>query len=177
MYKMPNQPLHIAPDGVERFVPNRIVEYLLNQGPFDLNHLAVNVDATKEELAQFAQLIGYSFSGWSSLSYVTEEKYRSVEDTVKPPMTMAEIADELAKIEGYTYLADMLHPSRLVGHEHTVMARFMEKVREKIQHPVVVVQRYGKWTAQYPVGEDEWALLTDPMPSEIQALAQVLLNV
>jgi len=40
MIKMPNQPTYIAPDGVQRFVKNRIVDYLLREGPFDLNHLA-----------------------------------------------------------------------------------------------------------------------------------------
>ena len=62
---------HTAPDehGVTRFKANAIVQYLLDNGPFDMNHLAVQ-DFSDEDRCQFAQLIGYSESGYETLSYV-----------------------------------------------------------------------------------------------------------
>jgi hypothetical protein len=70
----PMQP--IADDGndVLRFKPNAIVDFLLEQGPFDLNDLARR-DFPDEDWAQFAQLIGYSVSGWGDLSYVDDEAW------------------------------------------------------------------------------------------------------
>lgn len=65
----PMQNIVIDPHGVPRFKKNAVVEYLLNRGPFDLNHLAVQ-NFSNEDQAQFAQLIGYSVSGWGDLSYV-----------------------------------------------------------------------------------------------------------
>ena len=65
-------PIQYIKDG--RFIENKIVRYLLDAGPFDMNKLAVmNFDQGDSE--QFAQLIGYSLSGFSSLSYVSDETY------------------------------------------------------------------------------------------------------
>jgi hypothetical protein len=55
-----------------RFVKNKIVEYLLDNGGIDMNQLAV-LDFSDEDSEQFAQLIGYSVSGYQSLSYVSDE--------------------------------------------------------------------------------------------------------
>lgn len=82
-FKMPNQPLHKDQHGCLRFVTNPIVEHLLDAGGLDLNYLAIwchqnNIDI--EYQAQFAQLIGYSLRGWSTLSYVTDEKCESVNE-------------------------------------------------------------------------------------------------
>jgi hypothetical protein len=71
--KFPLQPIK---DG--RFVQNRIVRDLLDKGPLDLNIIAVG-DYTQQERIQFAQLIGYSLSGFSSLSYVDNETYQAAE--------------------------------------------------------------------------------------------------
>ncbi len=57
-----------------RFVKNSIVEFLLNYGLYDLNQLAV-MDFTREEREQFDQLSGYSLSGYSELSYVSDDSY------------------------------------------------------------------------------------------------------
>ena len=72
--KHPIQPFDIAADGVLRFKENKIVRYLLEKGPFDLNFLAVQ-GFSQEDHEQFAQLIGYSKSGWSGLSYVSDETW------------------------------------------------------------------------------------------------------
>lgn len=79
--KLPNQPLHLDQNGVERFVANPIVEYLLKSGGIDMNRIAIwciENDINFEFKAQFAQLIGYSLDGWGTLSYVTDDKWDSV---------------------------------------------------------------------------------------------------
>ena len=74
--KHPIQP--IAPDehGTLRFKANAIVRHLLDHGGLDMNKLAV-IDFTQEDREQFAQLIGYSLSGYSELSYVSDESYET----------------------------------------------------------------------------------------------------
>ena len=69
-------PIQPIKDG--RFVENRIVSFLLDKGPFDLNDIAI-MDFTNEEREQFAQLIGYSVSGFSSLNYVSDDTYSAIE--------------------------------------------------------------------------------------------------
>ena len=69
----PIQPL--APDehGALRFKQNKIVRHLLDwakEKGHGLNELAT-LDFPQEDWEQFAQLIGYSLSGFQELSYVT----------------------------------------------------------------------------------------------------------
>ena len=82
----PIQPLAKDEHGVLRFKANAIVRYLLDAGPFDMNHLAVG-GFSDEDHEQFAQLIGYSLSGFSELSYVSNAVYDAAEK-------MADGADE-----------------------------------------------------------------------------------
>ena len=63
-----NQPL-VMDGKVIRFKKNEIVEFLLDKGSYTLNDLAIR-RFSDEDRAQFAQLIGYSVSGWGDLSYV-----------------------------------------------------------------------------------------------------------
>lgn len=73
--KHPIQPIEKDKNGVARFKKNAIVEFLLDNGPFDLNDIAVK-DFSKEDSQQFAQLIGYSLGGYSELrGYVDDEAY------------------------------------------------------------------------------------------------------
>lgn len=74
--KHPIQPLVTSSGGVVRFKANAIVQYLLDNGPFDLNHLATQ-GFSNEDAEQFAQLIGYSLGGFSELSYVSNSTYES----------------------------------------------------------------------------------------------------
>jgi hypothetical protein len=68
----PMQPLQRDEEGIIRFQSNPIVEYLLDAGPFDMNHLRMlPFPAWARE--QFLQLIGYSVCGFTELSYVREE--------------------------------------------------------------------------------------------------------
>lgn len=81
--KMPNQPLYKDEHGRARFVHNPLVEYMLEEGSIDMNKLARWCGENQidpEYQAQFAQLIGYSLDGWGTLSYVTDEKWASVEE-------------------------------------------------------------------------------------------------
>jgi hypothetical protein len=81
MKKHPVQPLER--DGtVLRFKKNAIVEHLLDNGPFDMNKLAV-MDFSQEDREQFAQLIGYSLGGFEELSYVSEDTLRRIYKKVK----------------------------------------------------------------------------------------------
>lgn len=65
----PMQPIVRAADGVVRFKANAIVAFLLDAGPFDMNALA-RMPFSDEDREQFAQLIGYSVSGFGDLPYV-----------------------------------------------------------------------------------------------------------
>ena len=69
---MPVQPIK---DG--RFIPNRIVEKLLETSTLDLNDIA-RMEFTNQERMQLAQLIGYSVGGFGTLSYVDDETYDTV---------------------------------------------------------------------------------------------------
>jgi len=68
MSKHPKQPL-VWDGPVIRFKANKIVEYLLEKGGIDMNDISKN-DFSKADRRQFAQLIGYSVSGYGGLSYV-----------------------------------------------------------------------------------------------------------
>lgn len=72
--KHPVQPLQKDERGTLRFKKNAIVDFLLEAGPFDLNQLAV-MPFSQDDREQFAQLIGYSLSGFGELSYVSDETY------------------------------------------------------------------------------------------------------
>lgn len=77
----PIQPLVETDSGVLRFKENRIVSYLLDvarQHGVDMNELAV-MDFSDEDREQFAQLIGYSASGFCELSYVSVETMNAVD--------------------------------------------------------------------------------------------------
>jgi hypothetical protein len=68
----PIQPLEHDENGVIRFKANAIVKHLLDAGGIDLNQLA-RMEFAREDREQFAQLIGYSLSGFSGLDYVSAE--------------------------------------------------------------------------------------------------------
>jgi hypothetical protein len=76
--KHPIQPLVTDDRGTVRFKANAIVRHLLDHGGIDMNQLA-SLDFSDEDRMQFAQLIGYSVSGFGELSYVDDETYGSAE--------------------------------------------------------------------------------------------------
>lgn len=76
--KHPIQPLKTDKHSVVRFKENAIVSHLLENGGFDMNDLAV-MDFSQQDREQFAQLIGYSLSGFGELSYVSDATYEAAE--------------------------------------------------------------------------------------------------
>lgn len=115
--KHPIQPTETDEHGVLRFKPNAIVRYLLDNGSIDLNDLAA-LDFSQDDREQFAQLIGYSISGYSELSYVSD-------DTCGAAAMMAD--------DGY----ENSNEARLAHLEHVI---FM--LREALREPIA--QLYGK---------------------------------
>lgn len=82
--KHPIQPLAEDEHGVLRFKSNAIVRFLLDEGPFDLNVLAL-IEFSQEDREQFAQLIGYSLGGFGDLSYASDETYDRAEQLLTNP--------------------------------------------------------------------------------------------
>ena len=85
----PIQPLVTDEQGVIRFKSNAIVRHLLDAGGIDLNQIAI-LDFSREDREQFAQLIGYSHSGASDLSYMSNEVLEVAEAMLREPMSEAE---------------------------------------------------------------------------------------
>lgn len=84
----PMQPL-VWDGKVIRFKENAIVRYLLDHGGIDLNQiamLAATLPFSKDDQSQFAQLIGYSVSGFGDLSYA-RKKTVSEADTLAAAMS------------------------------------------------------------------------------------------
>lgn len=79
---MPIQPIEQDEHGTLRFIPNGIVRMLLDADIFDMNKIAL-MNFTDQERIQFAQLIGYSVSGFGELSYVDNETYGAVDKMTK----------------------------------------------------------------------------------------------
>jgi hypothetical protein len=67
----PDQPIYIPSDTTDdrrpRFRANKIVEFLLRAGPFDLNQLSM-MPWDPEDYTHLMQLIGYSVDGYGELS-------------------------------------------------------------------------------------------------------------
>lgn len=76
-YKLPMQPIYQDQNNNDRFVANKIVEWLLDNGSKNMNDIAIEFYETgnDDHLTQFAQLIGYSVNGFSELSYVSDEAF------------------------------------------------------------------------------------------------------
>lgn len=71
------QPVEDDGHDVLRFKPNAIVRHLLDHGGMDLNKLS-ELGFSASDWEQFSQLLGYSVSGFSELSYVRDETWEAV---------------------------------------------------------------------------------------------------
>lgn len=78
----PMQPVVFDQHGVVRFKANAIVRYLLDNGGIDMNHLALQNFSEEDEM-QFAQLIGYSVSGYGDLSYASRRSVSTADRRVE----------------------------------------------------------------------------------------------
>lgn len=70
----PMQPVIRDGDGELRFRENAIVRRLLDEGPFNMNVIG-RWKVSDRDREQFAQLIGYSLSGYGELDYVSDESW------------------------------------------------------------------------------------------------------
>lgn len=93
----PIQPLQYNDKGVLRFKANAIVQYLLDNGGIDLNKIAC-LDFSKEDRQQFAQLIGYSLSGYATLSYTDNASCEAAEKMFNEGLSECEA--RIAYLEG-----------------------------------------------------------------------------
>lgn len=93
--KNPIQPLANDEHGTLRFKANAIVRHLLDTHPTcDMNRLAC-MDFTDDDRQQFAQLIGYSLSGYGELqSYVDDHAYATAAEMAESP----ELTEDKARI-------------------------------------------------------------------------------
>lgn len=98
MSRHPIQPLQDDGKGVLRFKENGLVRYILDHGGVDLNDLA-RLDFTREDREQFAQLIGYSLSGYADLSYVTNETYAAAQ-ALNENLEVSALEARIAHLEG-----------------------------------------------------------------------------
>ncbi len=82
----PMQPLVQDAAGRIRFKENAIVRAFYDAAAggrkLDLNDIA-RMDFTQEDRCQFAQLIGYSLSGYHELSYVSDEHAQDASEAAK----------------------------------------------------------------------------------------------
>lgn len=105
----PIQPLYTDEHGTTRFRENKIVQYLLDNGGIDMNRLAV-VDFPRDDREQFAQLIGYSLSGFGSLSYATDETYETAKTMFKEGKTETQARIEYLETELATLRESLVEP-------------------------------------------------------------------
>jgi len=120
----PIQPVALDKHGTLRFKENAIVNYILDNGGIDLNHIAMQ-GFSEEDHQQFAQLIGYSVSGFGDLSYASDEIYatayamhESGEDVDPKDMLIAQLRAQLRSMkvlmrQGVSELYG-IHPDDLV---------------------------------------------------------------
>lgn len=66
--RRPSQPIVKDEQGIERYRENKVVMTLFKESGFDMNRLA-EMGFSDEDRSQFAQLIGYSVSGYGDLDY------------------------------------------------------------------------------------------------------------
>lgn len=78
----PMQPIVLDQHSRPRFMANAIVQHLLDHGGISLSDLA-RLDFSDEDRMQFAQLIGYSVSGYGELHYVSDKSYEAAVEAAK----------------------------------------------------------------------------------------------
>lgn len=81
----PMQKIDLDERGLTRFRENAVVVWLLENGGLDMNAIA-RQGFEKPELRQFVQLIGYSTSGYGSLSYAQGSNSANIADEIAEKM-------------------------------------------------------------------------------------------
>jgi hypothetical protein len=75
--RLPIQPIITDEDGTPRFRQNKVVRYLLDHGGLSMDALYDALPGCEEDWEQFAQLIGYTVSGFGDLDYARPETYEA----------------------------------------------------------------------------------------------------
>ena len=88
----PMQSIVMDESNVIRFQENAIVRFLLDAGPFDMNQLGI-MPFDREDREQFAQLIGYSVSGFGDLSYASLPTVCKADELANKLRVMADTKD------------------------------------------------------------------------------------
>jgi hypothetical protein len=104
----PMQPVVLDEEGEPRFKENAIVQHLLEYGGHSLNDLA-RLTFSQEDREQFAQLIGYSVSGFADLSYASDRVHQQAERAVQA--LRAEIDRVFAEEYNVVFVPDPEPPS------------------------------------------------------------------
>lgn len=143
LMKHPIQPLAQDESGVLRFKANAIVQHLLESGGIDMNQIA-KLDFTADDRQQFAQLIGYSLSGYGDLGYVDEDAYSTAYDTAYS--TAQETSPEHAPVHPescFSWVAEISDRLRITRHvrnltlgEVAKMTGISKAVIGKLETPV-----------------------------------------
>lgn len=85
--KHPCQPVELKPNGVAYFKENAIVRAFLEAAregrTLNLNDTLGDGKFSEEDQVQFAQLIGYSVSGWKDLTFVKSKDRLRADNQVK----------------------------------------------------------------------------------------------
>lgn len=97
--KLPIQPIIKDEHDTLRFQRNEVVRYLLDHGGIDLNQLAL-IGFPQADQEQFAQLIGYSLSGFGELDYASKETCDLAEEMASN-LAVSEDGDESAMRASY----------------------------------------------------------------------------
>lgn len=96
--KHPMQPIEIC-DGIARFQSNAIVRFLLDAGPFGMNTLSL-MAFDEQDREQFAQLIGYSVSGYGELPYASAVSVERADELASAALAAVEWDQKLRKAGG-----------------------------------------------------------------------------
>lgn len=89
MSSHPIQPVALDSNGVIRFKANAIIRKLVDDKLIDLNEISC-WDIPQNDRSQFAQLMGYSLSGYGSLSFADDLTYAAAYNMHHAGMTEQE---------------------------------------------------------------------------------------
>lgn len=118
----PMQAIYIDENETPRFKENKIVKFLLDNGNFDMNKLAV-MGFSDQDREQFAQLIGYSISGFGELPYASSENVaiadEEANDMYKAHIKMKELKIAQARFQQTLKDLDLVKPVIMHGFDES----------------------------------------------------------
>lgn len=137
----PVQPTYTDDYGTVRFRRNRIVRFLLDASPFDMNTLAL-MPFSREDRAQFAQLIGYSVGGYEDLPYADDMTEAANPEPPREPLTRRFAWDDTdpagAALSVCRKLLDELPPA-----DQRALVAYLQERYGKADEPPNFFERFG----------------------------------